>query len=67
MFTEKASELYNSMMQLKESQKQGGHKGKTIDQVNHRQQQRHLKDIRYTISVSSLHSMFEILGLNFQK
>ena len=31
-FTEKASELHNIMMQLKESQNQSGHKGKPIDQ-----------------------------------
>ena len=67
IFAEKASELCNAMMELKESQNQSGHKGKTIDQVGRRQQQRHLKDIRYTINVSSLHRTFQMPGLSTSK
>ena len=35
------------MLALKDVQRQVGHNGQTIDQVGPRQQQRHLKEMRY--------------------
>lgn len=41
--SEKASQLYHAMLQLKSEH----HLGKTFEEVGQRQQQRHLKEIRY--------------------
>ena len=45
--TEKASDLYVAMSQLKDVEKQAAHKGLPLEQVGLRQQQRHTKEIRY--------------------
>lgn len=46
IFSEKASELYNAMAELKKLQRLDGHKGKPINEVSLRQQQRDIKEMR---------------------
>ena len=44
---DKTSQLYNAMAQLRCLRGQNGHRGKHTENVGHRQQQRHLKELRY--------------------
>ena len=46
IFAEKASELYNAMTELKKVQRSNGHKGKPINEVGLRQQQRDVMEMR---------------------
>ncbi|KAJ7391505.1 hypothetical protein OS493_018556 [Desmophyllum pertusum] len=43
---DKASQLYDTMVQLRSLREQNGHRGKHTEDVGQRQQQRHLKEIR---------------------
>ena len=61
--TDKASELYDAMVQLHGAQKQSVNKGKPIEQVGLRQQQRYHKEIRY----SSLYNGVVVLSFTSTK